>query len=35
MIIETFLGPEDARQTIRDALKLYDENKETLPGYGG
>ena len=35
VIIETFLGPEDARQTIREALKLYDDNKETLPGYGG
>ena len=33
--IETFLGPDEARQTVREALKLYEDCKETLPGYGG
>ena len=33
VIIETFLGPDEARKTINDALALYQENKEHLTGY--
>ena len=35
VIIETFLGPDEARKTINDALALYQENKEHLTGYEG
>ena len=35
VIIETFLGPEEARKTINDALALYEKNKEHLTGYEG
>ena len=35
VIIEAFLGPEEARKTINDALALYEKNKEHLTGYEG
>ena len=31
--IETFLGPQDAKQAILDAFTLYEQNKEHLAGY--
>lgn len=31
--IESFLGAEDARQTIKNAFDLYEKNKEHLTGY--
>ena len=31
--IERFLGPDEAKQTLLDAIKLYDENKQHLPGF--
>ena len=31
--IERFLGPDEAKQTLLDAFKLYDENKQHLPGF--
>ena len=31
--IETFLGPQDAKQAILDAFTLSEQNKEHLPGY--
>lgn len=33
VIIESFLGPVEARQVIMDAFKMYEENKEHLTGY--
>ena len=35
VIIEKFLGPEEAKQIINDAFALYEENKTQLPGYEG
>lgn len=35
VIIEKFLGPEEARQVINDAFALYEENKTHLPGDEG
>lgn len=35
VIIETFLGPDEALKTINDALELYQQNKEHLTGYEG
>lgn len=33
VIIETFLGPDEARKTILDAFDLYQKNKTHLTGY--
>ncbi len=33
VIIETFLGPDEARKTIQDAFELYQQNKTHLTGY--
>lgn len=33
--IERFLGPKEAKEVISSAFRLYDQNKEKLPGYGG
>ena len=33
VIIETFLGPDEARKTITDAFELYQQNKTHLTGY--
>lgn len=33
--IERFLGPKEAKEVIESAFKLYEKNKEKLPGYGG
>ena len=35
VIIETFLGPDEAVQTIEGAMELYQQNKEHLTGYEG
>ena len=32
VIIEQFLGVEDAKQVIQDAFDLYDKNKDHLAG---
>lgn len=33
--IEQFLGADEAKQVIKDAFKLYDDNKTKLLGYEG
>ena len=33
--IESFLGPDKAKEIIKKALKYYEENKEHLTGYVG
>ncbi len=35
VIIEKFLGPEEARKIIEDAFALYEKNKTHLLGYEG
>lgn len=33
--IEAFLGPDEAKNAIKKAREFYEDEKTTLPGYGG
>ncbi len=35
VVIETFLGPNEAKQTLINAMELYKSSKCSLPGYEG
>ena len=35
VVIETFLGPDEAKKILNNAVKLYKDCKCSLPGYGG